>query len=125
MNRVGAIAVREGHGGRDSDQIPDHCYTVPLQYEMSNPECLVLGKDREVVSQKGAVVDREGFERMKSEYYQLRRWDVATGLQTRRTLEDLGWRILRQTWNEEGCSHSPPAATVDCVLLQGTVAITI
>jgi aldehyde:ferredoxin oxidoreductase len=27
---------------------------------------------------------------MKSEYYQLRHWDIATGLQTRRTLEELG-----------------------------------
>ena len=85
-----AIAVREGHGGRGSDQIPDHCYTVPLQYEMSNPECLVPGKDGEVVSRKGAVVDRQEFERMKDEYYQLRHWDVATGLQTRRTLKELG-----------------------------------
>ena len=85
-----AIAVREGHGERDSDQIPDHCYTVPLQYEMSNPECLVPGKDGKVVSQKGSVVGRQEFERMKSEYYQLRHWDVATGLQTRRTLKELG-----------------------------------
>jgi aldehyde:ferredoxin oxidoreductase len=57
---------------------------------MSNPECLVPGKDGEVISRKDAVVDRQEFERMKSEYYQLRHWDVATGLQTRRTLEELG-----------------------------------
>jgi hypothetical protein len=27
---------------------------------------------------------------MKDEYYQLRKWDVTTGLQTRATLEELG-----------------------------------
>ena len=46
-------------------------------------------KDGEAISRKGAVVDREEFEKMKDEYYQLRRWDVATGLQTRANLEEL------------------------------------
>lgn len=102
FNLLRAIAVREGHGGRDSDQIPDHCYTVPLQYEMSNPECLVPGKDGEVISRKGAVVDREAFERMKDEYYQLRHWDVATGLQTRRTLEELGLEDIAANLERRG-----------------------
>ncbi|NQT48008.1 MAG: hypothetical protein HQ578_03440 [Chloroflexi bacterium] len=90
FNLMRAISVREGHRGRDSDQVPDHCYTVPLQYEMSNPECLVPGKDGETISRQGAVVDRDAFERMKDEYYQLRQWDVATGLQTKTRLKELG-----------------------------------
>jgi hypothetical protein len=36
------------------------------------------------------VVDRVEFEKTKDEYYGLRGWDVATGLQTRGTLEKLG-----------------------------------
>ena len=35
------------------------------------------------------MVDREQFERMKDEYYQLRGWDVESGLQTKATLEEL------------------------------------
>jgi aldehyde:ferredoxin oxidoreductase len=50
----------------------------------------VPGKDGAVVSRKGAVVDREEFERMKDEYYQLRQWDIATGLQTKTKLHELG-----------------------------------
>ncbi len=48
------------------------------------------GKDGAVVSRKGAVVDREEFERMKDEYYQLRQWDIAKGLQTKTKLHELG-----------------------------------
>jgi aldehyde:ferredoxin oxidoreductase len=102
FNLMRAISVREGHRGRDSDQVPDHCYTVPLQYEMSNPECLVPGKDGEIISRQGAVVDREAFERMKDEYYQLRHWDVATGLQTKTSLKELGLEDVARDLGQRG-----------------------
>ena len=35
-------------------------------------------------------MDREEFERMKDEYYRLRGWDVASGLQTKKKLDELG-----------------------------------
>jgi aldehyde:ferredoxin oxidoreductase len=41
------------------------------------------------VSRKGMTVDRAEFERIKGEYYQYRGWDVLTGRQTRRKLEEL------------------------------------
>jgi aldehyde:ferredoxin oxidoreductase len=56
----------------------------------------VPGKGGEVVSRKGAVVDRNEFERMKDEYYQLRGWDVATGLQTREALDKVGLSDVAQ-----------------------------
>ncbi|MBL7119869.1 MAG: hypothetical protein ISS53_04215 [Dehalococcoidia bacterium] len=102
FNLLRAISVREGHRGRDDDQVPDHCYTVPLQYEMSNPDCLVPGKDGEAISRKGAVVDRKEFEKMKDEYYQLRGWDVATGLQTRAELKELGLTDVAQDLGQRG-----------------------
>ena len=102
FNLLRAISVREGHRGRDDDQVPDHCYTVPLQYEMSNPDCLVPGKDGEAISRMGAVVDREEFEKMKDEYYRLRQWDVATGLQTRAKLEELGLADVAQDLGQRG-----------------------
>ena len=43
-----------------------------------------------MVSKAGAVLDRDKFESLKDEYYSLRGWDVATGLQTRAKLEQLG-----------------------------------
>jgi len=42
------------------------------------------------VTRKGKTIDRNEFEKMKDEYYQLRGWDVPTGLQTRKKLEELG-----------------------------------
>ena len=45
---------------------------------------------RQVVSRRGAVVDRDGFEKTKDEYYALRGWAVATGLQTRASLDVVG-----------------------------------
>jgi len=96
FNLQRAILVREGHQGRDYDSLPDSWYTSPLKRDMVFPECLVPDKDGKAVSRKGAVVDRGGFERIKDEYYELRKWDVTTGLQTRAILEELGLREVVQ-----------------------------
>jgi len=102
FNLQRAIHVREGHNGRESDQIPESLYSMPLKGDEMNPECLAPGKDGEIISRKGAVVDREKFERMKDEYYQLRGWDVATGLQTRTKLEELGLQEIAQDLEQRG-----------------------
>ena len=90
FNLQRAILVREGHSGREFDKLDERCFTEPLQYDLSNPECVVLGKNGEIASRKGAVVDRDKFEQMKEEYYQLRGWDPVTGLQRKTQLEELG-----------------------------------
>ena len=92
FNLQRAILVREGHRGRKDDRLAEFNYTVPLEAgypESINPECLVPGKDGEPISRKGAVIDREKFERMLDEYYQLRGWDIRTGLQTKAKLGEL------------------------------------
>jgi len=89
FNLQRAILAREGHHGRENDTLPEYEYASPLKTSFNNPDCLVPGKDGEPMSRKGEVVDREEFERMKGEYYQLRGWDVASGLQTRRSLQEL------------------------------------
>ena len=90
FNLERAIRVREGHRGRESDILPEPYFTTPLITNVQDPECLVPGKDGEIISRKGEVVDRGDFERLKDEYYQLRGWDTTTGLQTRKNLEELG-----------------------------------
>lgn len=90
FNLQRAVHVREGHRGREFDRLDERCFTEPLEYDLSNPDCIVPGKNGEPVSLKGSVVDREKWERMKDEYYELRGWDVKTGLQTREQLESLG-----------------------------------
>ncbi|MFH1002966.1 MAG: aldehyde ferredoxin oxidoreductase C-terminal domain-containing protein, partial [Chloroflexota bacterium] len=91
FNLQRAIRVREGHRGREADTLPDYCFTEPLTVDdYFNQEGLVPGRDGQVISRKGMVVDRGEFERMKDEYYGLRQWEVATGLQTREQMAELG-----------------------------------
>jgi len=102
MNLQRAIMVREGHRGSMDDWIAEAYFTVPLRTFLGNPECLVPGKDGEVISRKGAVVDRQKFEEMKRQYYCLRGWDADSGLQTRAKLEDLGLGDVAAKLGETG-----------------------
>ncbi|MFC2028048.1 aldehyde ferredoxin oxidoreductase N-terminal domain-containing protein [Chloroflexota bacterium] len=89
FNLQRAIMAREGHRGRESDILPEYVYTQPLAYDVANDNLLAPGKDGEIISRKGEVLERDKFEAMKDEYYALRGWDVATGLQTKTKLEEL------------------------------------
>jgi len=91
FNLQRAIHIREGHGGRESDSLPESDHTVPLPSRPGfNPKCSVPGKGGEVIYRMGAVVDRVKFEEMKDEYYQLRGWDPRTGFIKKDTLQKLG-----------------------------------
>jgi aldehyde:ferredoxin oxidoreductase len=102
LNRIGerifnlqrAILAREGHLGRGSDRVSEYNFTKPLKFDLHNPELLSPGEGDRVVSKKGAVLDRQRFEGLKDEYYHLRGWDEATGLQTGENLSGLGLRDI-------------------------------
>ena len=102
FNLQRAILVREGRKGREDDTIPETDYTVPLRIEFGNPDGLLPGEGGEAISRNGMVVDREKFEEMKDEYYQLRGWDVKTGLQTKAKLEELGLRDIAEALETRG-----------------------
>ncbi len=102
FNLQRAILAREGHTGRESDILPEPCYTTPLESDVRNPECLVPGEEGEVLSKKGATVDREKFEKLKDEYYELRGWDMATGLQTMGTLQEIGLHDIAKDLEQRG-----------------------
>ena len=57
---------------------------------MHNPQLLLPGAGDEIISLKGKAVDREEFERMLDEYYDLRGWDKATGYPRKDKLAELG-----------------------------------
>ena len=90
FNLQRAILLREGRKGRPADALDEFEFTVPLKGDFGNPDCTVPGKDGQPFSRKGMVLDRQEFEKMKDEYYIIRDWDVATGLQSRKKLRDLG-----------------------------------
>jgi aldehyde:ferredoxin oxidoreductase len=65
--------VREGVRRKD-DTLPEKIFKEPLKRGPFKDE----------------VMDREKFEQMKDEYYDLRGWDKETGIPTREKLEELG-----------------------------------
>ncbi len=103
FNLQRAVLRREGLATRETDRIHEMFYKVPLKEAFLNPQCLVPGPGPEPVSKKGAVVDREKFEALKTEYYRLRGWDPETGGQTRSGLERLG---LTDVADELEAKHS-------------------
>jgi aldehyde:ferredoxin oxidoreductase len=91
FNLQRAILLRQGRQGREDDRLLDYFFTEPIKKDETflSPECIMPGKDGKAISKLGAVVDRDKFEELKSDYYDLRGWDVESGLPTRATLAGL------------------------------------
>jgi len=102
FNLQRAILVREGHGGREYDKIDEYNFNIPLKGDFGNPDCVVPGKNGEPFSRKDFVVDREEFEELKSEFYRIRGWDVASGLQKKKKLVELNLHEVAETLDNEG-----------------------
>ncbi|MDY6934203.1 MAG: aldehyde ferredoxin oxidoreductase N-terminal domain-containing protein [Spirochaetota bacterium] len=102
FNLQRAALIRDGRKGREDDSLDEFNYTVPLKGDFGNPSCIVPGKDGEPLSRMGMVVDRNEFEGMKDEYYEIRGWDVETGLQRREKLEALNLVEVAEGLNSVG-----------------------
>lgn len=89
LNLQRMLLLRNGWKGRESDTLMDYHHTEPLDEVYWSPECLAPGKNGEVISRKGAILDRNDFEKMKDEFYTLRSWDVKNGVPTRAKLKEL------------------------------------
>lgn len=98
LNKIGervynlqrAILLREGWEGRQGDRLLDYLHDEPLDGVFFNPDCIVPGKNGEIFSRKGMRIERSDFEDLKSEYYELRGWDAASGLPRESKLKELG-----------------------------------
>jgi len=90
INVERCFQVREGVTRKD-DYVPDFFFDVPVA---DGP-------------QKGRKLDRKQFEKMKDEYYQLRGWDVATGVPTRAKLGELGLKDIANNLNKYGKLPQP------------------
>lgn len=91
FNLQRAIQLRGGWGGRQNDWILDYFFTEPLKQGVIffNADALMPGPGGAVISRLGAVVDREKFDNMLSEYYTLRGWNATNGLPTAKKLKEL------------------------------------
>ena len=93
LNR--AIILREGRKGREDDCLPKTQFIERVEpiadvFGMHNPELLLPGAGDEIISRKGKALDKENFEQLLDEYYELRGWDSATGFPKKEKLEELG-----------------------------------
>ncbi len=90
LNR--AIQLRDGRKGRADDILSETCFVAREEppadiFDFYNPERLLPGKGDELISCKMKAVDRGQVELLMNEYYELRGWDVDTGLLKKETLE--------------------------------------
>jgi aldehyde:ferredoxin oxidoreductase len=89
FNLQRAIHLREGWKAKEDDYPPEYNFTEPVYASAINPRMIVPGPTEEPVSFKGNILDREKYEKMRNEFYELRGWDPETGLQKAETLERL------------------------------------
>ncbi len=91
FNLQRAILLTQGWEGRQGDGIMEYFFSEPLKRGeiFFNPDAIMPGPGGELVSRLDLPLDRKSFEKMKDEYYQLRGWDVGSGLLTQAKLRDL------------------------------------
>ena len=90
FNLQRGILLREGRRSKEDDVPEEFNFTVPIETVFMNPDVIVPGSGEEVISRKGQTLDRNVFEKMRKEFYELRGWDTESGLQKVETLERLG-----------------------------------
>jgi aldehyde:ferredoxin oxidoreductase len=90
FNLQRAIRVREVG---NNDTLPDFHFTMQQKRVYGNPGAIALKKEGDkwvTYVKEDRMLDRDKFDEMKKEFYQLRGWDVNSGLQTKAKLEELG-----------------------------------
>jgi aldehyde:ferredoxin oxidoreductase len=96
FNLQRGVLLREGRRPK-LDDVPDEFnFTDPVETVFMNPDVIVPGLGEEVISRKGQTLDRDVFEAMRKEFYDLRGWNSESGLQKAKTLEHLGLSDLAQ-----------------------------
>ncbi len=107
FNLQRAIQTVEGRVGRNDDRPNEFYFTEPMREEpgflgIFNPEFMLPGPAGELITRMGAVLDREKFTAMMDEYYSLRGWNGASGLQTEAVLEKLGLSDIASRLRQAG-----------------------
>ncbi|MBW2369326.1 MAG: hypothetical protein JRH15_15760, partial [Deltaproteobacteria bacterium] len=90
FNQQRAILLREGWRAKLDDHPAEFNFTTPIYTSLLNPDLIVPGPGEEPGSIKGAVLDREKYDKMLREFYEFRDWEPDTGLQRVETLTRLG-----------------------------------
>ncbi|MCP4196763.1 MAG: hypothetical protein GY762_06390 [Proteobacteria bacterium] len=110
VNLQRAIMGKEGRSGREKDALQDFNFEEPAEecegvFGVFNPDLEFPGSGEDVIIRKGMTLDRDGFEKMKDEYYELRGWGVVSGLQKRDRLKDLKLDFVQETLQDLDIIH--------------------
>ncbi len=106
-NMQRAILIREGRRVPEADHPLEFNFTEPLQAGARGGKVMVPGPGDEVLEATGNVLDRDKFETMLQEYYDLRGWDRETGIPLSRTLTALGLDDLVPFFSDSMPDYSP------------------
>ena len=102
FNLQRAILLRQGRPGREGDVLFEYLFQEPVDGFFFNPDCIVPGTDGQEYSRMGAILGRDEFENMKTEYYALRGWDNDSGLPTEEKFKDLDLGDIADELREKG-----------------------
>jgi len=89
FNLQRGILLREGWRPKTDDVPAEFNFTDPVETVFMNPEVIIPGPEGKPVSRKGETLKHAEFETMRKEFYEIRGWDPASGLQKAQTLEEL------------------------------------
>jgi aldehyde:ferredoxin oxidoreductase len=109
FNLQRAILLREGHRAREEDVLHSEWHDKPLEEHIGDPECLVPTADGGTATRLGARIEMTEYLRERDEYYRLRGWDAASGLQTRCLLGTLGLPHVAESLAGKGLLADDPA----------------
>lgn len=92
LNR--AIQLRDGRKGREDDVLSDTYFIARVEppadiFDLYNPERLLPGKGDELIPYQMKAVERDKAQQLMDEYYELRGWDVQTGILKKEKLQQL------------------------------------
>jgi aldehyde:ferredoxin oxidoreductase len=92
LNR--AIQLRDGRRGREDDVLSETYFIERAEppadiFDIYNPERYLPGKGDDLLTHKSRALDREQVAGIMDEYYDLRGWEVASGLLKKDTLRQL------------------------------------
>ncbi len=102
FNMQRAVNLAQGWGAREGDRLLDFYHREPIQFLRYDRECKVPGKDGAIGTRKNTVIERSVFEKMKDEYYNLRGWDGASGLQTKAALDAMDLKDVAEGLQKKG-----------------------
>lgn len=108
FNLQRAVLLREGWQAKTDDAPKEFNFVDPVETVFMNPEVIVPGAGDEAISRRGKTLERDVFERMRTEFYQLRGWDPESGLQKRETLTSLGLADVARELEAMGLSQPTP-----------------